>query len=279
MVMGINSPLFLTAFKALHTSQARIAQSLERLSTGKQLNRAADDPSGLRAVDNMRLRRVTIDEQIEAADRANAIINIADGAMSEINSMLIELKGMVTSAANESGLSDEEREAFQEQADSILNAIDFINTTTEFNDEAVLGSAINVAGTSVVISSLDSEALQLSDLRFDGDLNFLDGDMEEAGERVDQAISTTTNARAHIGTFRRTTVGSEINVLRAEMEATLEAESDIVDADFAKETAELAQAQILEATAMAALEIAQDQVELLLDLLTPAEQSADTQSG
>jgi len=120
-----------------------LSTSLERLSTGLRINRGADDPAGLIASEKLRSEMTAIDAAIGNAERADQVMNIAEGGLQEVNSLLIELQGLVTQSSNEAGLSREEREANQLQIDSILQTIDRISATTSFEGVKLLNGTFD----------------------------------------------------------------------------------------------------------------------------------------
>jgi flagellin len=115
-----------------------LATALERLSTGLRINRGADDPAGLIASENLRSEKASISAAIGNAERAEQVVNIAEGGLQEINSLLLEVQSLVGQSANEAGLSVEEKKANQLQIDSILQTIDRIASTTSFQGTKLL---------------------------------------------------------------------------------------------------------------------------------------------
>lgn len=120
------------AQRVLSTNQMGLSQSLERLSTGVKINRGKDDPAGLIAAQNLRAEGRALNAAISNADRADQVMNIAEGGLQEVSSMLTELQGLVTSSASSAGLSAEERKANQLQIDSILQTIDRVASSSNF---------------------------------------------------------------------------------------------------------------------------------------------------
>jgi len=112
--------------------------ALERLSTGVRINSGKDDPAGLIASENLRSEEKSLEAAISNAERADQVINIAEGGLKEVNSQLLELQSLVTESANESGLSQEEKEANQQEIDAILDSIDRIASTTTFQGQKLL---------------------------------------------------------------------------------------------------------------------------------------------
>ena len=106
--------------------------TLERLSTGLRINRGKDDPAGLIASENLRAEKSALTAAIANAERADQFSNIAEGGLSEISSLLTELRGLVTASASTSSTSAEEKSANQLQIDSILQTIDRLSEATNF---------------------------------------------------------------------------------------------------------------------------------------------------
>jgi flagellin len=120
-----------------------LSQSLERLSTGYRINRGGDDPAGLIASENMRSQKTAISAAIGNAERADQVVNIAEGGLQEINGLLLEVQSLVGQSANEAGLSEEEKEANQLQIDSILQTIDRIAESTTFQGSKLLNGSFD----------------------------------------------------------------------------------------------------------------------------------------
>ncbi len=139
----------LIAQRVLGQNNRELSTSLERLSTGLRINRGADDPAGLIASENLRAEKTAISAAISNAERAEQVVNIAEGGLQEISSLLTQLTGLVTSSANEAGLSAEERAANQQQVDSILQTIDRVAGSTSFQGNRLLNGNLDYSTTNV----------------------------------------------------------------------------------------------------------------------------------
>ena len=131
------------ARRVLGQQQSMMTQTLERLSTGVSINRGSDNPAGLIASESLRAEKAAINAAIGNAERAEQMVNIAEGGLQEINNLLVELQSLVGQSANESGLSSDERAANQQQIDSILSTIDSIASSTEFNGQKLLNGGFD----------------------------------------------------------------------------------------------------------------------------------------
>ena len=115
-----------------------LSGTLEKLSTGFRINRGSDDPAGLIISENLRGEIKGINAAIGNAQRAEQVMNIAEGGLQEISNMLVEVQSLVGQTANEAGVSAEEREANQLQIDNILSTIDRIANSTSFQGTKLL---------------------------------------------------------------------------------------------------------------------------------------------
>lgn len=133
----------LVAQRVLGKQNHDLNQSLTRLSTGLRINSGADDPAGLIASESLRADKVAIGAAIDNARRADNVLSVAEGALVEVNRLLLELQDLIDRSANEAGLSQAEINANQDQIDAILASIDRISNTAEFNGKKLLGGAFD----------------------------------------------------------------------------------------------------------------------------------------
>lgn len=242
--------MWTSSLRALAQHQQDKGVALERLSTGKQVNRASDDPSGLVASENMNARQAEISKLLDGFDRESARLGATEGGLSVIQDMVIELNGLVVSTANTAGLSDAEREAVGVEIKSVLDAINHIATTTMFD------------GNQVLIGN-DTGSLGLGDLMLK-----MTEDPEAAQKAVEAATDHIAGKRGAIGNRLRA-IDHESNALQEEFAANAGVISSIVDTDYAKESAALVRGQILEQATTKAILIEREQSARILDLLQP----------
>jgi flagellin len=156
----------LISARVLNQNTVQLNKSLERLSTGLRINRGADDPAGLIASENLRKQIAGTETAVKNAERAVNIVGTAEGALIEASSMLLDLQTMLSEVANSGGMSTEEIDANQLQVDSILNSIDRIANTTEFEGIKLLNGnkAYTVSGVaSGIIADYKVNAAKLID--------------------------------------------------------------------------------------------------------------------
>ncbi|HLP83684.1 MAG TPA: flagellin [Phycisphaerales bacterium] len=151
----------LVAQRVLGGNNTGLGQALERLSTGLRINRGADDPAGLIASENLRSEQKSLSQAVANADRADQVLNIAEGGLQEVSSLLLELQGLLTASASEAGLSKEEKDANQLQIDSILQSIDRIAGATNFQGIKLLNGNFDFSTSGVNTAAI-------SDIRVNG---------------------------------------------------------------------------------------------------------------
>ncbi len=156
--------LSLIGQRILGQQNDNLSRSLERLSTGFAINRGSDDPAGLIASENLRSEKTAISAAIGNAERAEQVINIAEGGLQEVSSLLLELQGLVGDSANDAGLSTEEKETNQLQIDSIIQTIDRIASSTSFQGSKLLNGTLDYTVTSqaTTVSDFTINAAKLS---------------------------------------------------------------------------------------------------------------------
>ncbi len=152
--INTNTPAML-AQRVLQMQNKALTVSLERLSTGLRINRGKDDPAGLIASENLRAEKNAIASAIGNAERAEQVVNVAEGGLQEIQNLLVELQSLVAASANEAGLSQEEKDANQLQIDSILQTIDRLANDTSFQGTKLLNGTFDYTTTGIAASLTD----------------------------------------------------------------------------------------------------------------------------
>ena len=156
--------------RVLGANNNALNDSLERLSTGLRINRGKDDPAGLIASQNLRAEKGSITQAISNAERADQVVNIAEGGLNEISGLLTELQSLVTATANTAGLSVEEKEANQLQIDSILQTIDRVASATSFQGTKLLNGTFDYTVSSVA-GAVDNFKVNGAKIEFNGKLD------------------------------------------------------------------------------------------------------------
>lgn len=148
----------LRGLRNVQRSNNMLSTSLQRLSTGLQINSGKDNPSGLIASESLRLQITTIEQSIRNSNRANNVISTADAALGEIGGLLNQVRGLVQEGLNTGALSDTEIAANQMQIDAALNAINRISANTTFaGDKLIDGSKAFITNSTVADSAKISD--------------------------------------------------------------------------------------------------------------------------
>jgi len=155
----------LIAQRILGQQNLSLNKSLERLSTGFRINRGSDDPAGLIASEKLRSEKATLASAIGNAERAEQVVNVAEGGLQEVQNLLLEVQSLVTASANDAGLSAEERDANQLQIDQILQTVDRIASTTSFQGTKLLNGSFDfqVSGQSTTVLDFQVDGAKFTD--------------------------------------------------------------------------------------------------------------------
>jgi flagellin len=140
----------------LRTNTNDLQTRLERLATGLRINRGKDDPAGLIASEILRSEIKAIGQAINNSQRAINVVSTAEGAINETSRLLLDLRGLLVSSANDGALSPEEIEANQLEIDSLISSIDRIANTTAFGSKKLLDGSLGYTVSGVSTTNLES---------------------------------------------------------------------------------------------------------------------------
>lgn len=147
----------LKACNILGKTNNRLDTSLERLSSGFRINRAADDAAGLAISEKMKTQIAGLEQASRNAADGISVIQTAEGALEEVEAMLQRMRELSVQAAN--GVNtDEDRKAIQDEIDQLNEEINRISDTTEFNTKKLLNGTVDRRSYS------DNEKIQLLSL-------------------------------------------------------------------------------------------------------------------
>ena len=268
----------LNAQRSLAESSRELSTAMERLSSGKKINSAADDAAGFAIAERMTAQVRGLNMATKNANDGLAMLSTIENATNDVTDMLQRIRELAVQAANDTN-SSIDREYLQLEVDSLLAEINRVSEQTVYNNQAVLdGSRAGVlqVGTddgqtiSFNIDSVDTGALGLTTLDSDDvptNISVLDAaDAATSLTKISDAIEQVAADRAGYGALANRleyTVSNLMNVA----EFTTAARSRIEDADFAAESARLAKAQVLQQTGTAMLAQANASKQNVLSLL------------
>lgn len=132
-----------TANAQLLKNETGLAASMERLSSGLKINRAKDDPAGMAISNKMQAQIDGLAKSSENASNGISVLQIADTALGEITSMLQRMRELSVQAANDTNQLPE-REAIQQEIDSLRDEVDRISRDTEYNTKKLLDGSSDV---------------------------------------------------------------------------------------------------------------------------------------
>ena len=263
-----NNIASLNAQRILGINNDRLALSVERISSGIRINRAADDAAGLGISEALRSDIRALRQAVRNSNDGIALINVAEGALNEQSSILIRLRELASQAATGT-VGSTERATIQLEFNALRNEIDRISATTQFNGQGLvdgsLASTVSSANQVLIQVGIDSGAN--SRINLNEQINLTAVTSSSLGidslsvtaaaqalttlDTINTAISKVTQARGQVGAVQNRLTRSVGN-LSVSIENLQAAESSIRDADIAKEIADLTRNQILvqSATAM-----------------------------
>jgi flagellin len=127
-------------------NQNALTGNLEKLSSGYRINSAADDAAGLAISEKMRSQIAGLEKAQDNANDGISLVQTAEGALTEVNSMLTRLTTLATQSANGTYEDGVDRANLQEETDALLSEIDRISQSTNFNGINLLDGSLSGAG-------------------------------------------------------------------------------------------------------------------------------------
>lgn len=127
----------MNAQRSLGVNSSGLGKSIEKLSTGQRVNRAADDAAGLTISEKMRTQVRGLTQASRNAQDGISAVQTAEGALDEVHSMLQRMRELTVQAGNDTNQA-EDRKAIQSEIKQLSNEINDISTKTEFNKQKLL---------------------------------------------------------------------------------------------------------------------------------------------
>ncbi|BCD68367.1 flagellin [Nitratiruptor sp. YY09-18] len=263
-------------------TEAQVNKNLERLATGHRINRAADDAAGLFIADQLKTYAVSLDQGTRNAQDGVSIAQIAQGSLTEVYNILNDVKSKTIQAANTT--DSDSREALQQDINKLVDAIGKIFSDTEFNGTNIFGSSPNTftihyggrkdqhltitSATATAKAGADGSSpstVTVGKTGYKIDVTTTDN-ANTSIETVDNLIKAIDNQAANFGSAQ-----IELEKIISNNETarvnTSDAEGRIRNVDFAKEMAEFTKNNILMQSGTAMLAQANQQSQLVLQLL------------
>ncbi len=144
------------ANRMLNITTSAQSKSTEKLSSGYRINRAADDAAGLSISEKMRKQIRGLDKASSNAEDGVSAVQTAEGALTEVHSMLQRMNELATQAANGTNSKDTDRKAIQDEIDQLTTEIDRVSETTKFNETYLLKGNVDGASSKVKLNAHDA---------------------------------------------------------------------------------------------------------------------------
>ena len=210
------------ANRMLNVTTSAQSKSTEKLSSGYRINRAADDAAGLTISEKMRKQIRGLDQASTNAQDGVSSVQTAEGALTEVHSMLQRMNELATQAANGTNSKDSDRQAIQDEIDQLTTEIDRVSETTKFNETYLLKGE---AGTKTINMKAHDAGLKgtLTD-NGDGTATFVmdslkDGDSVSIGGKTytigskKADVDTAVDAKINTAGDKFTVNGQEITIV------------------------------------------------------------------
>jgi flagellin len=254
------------AQRQLNGTTVRLAKSMERLSSGYRINRAADDAAGLAISEKLRGQIRGLTQATRNAQDAISLVQTAEGALNEVHSMLQRVRELAVQYRNGT-LSSADKLAIQSEVNQLASEIDRIGSSTEFNGIQLLNTAGSVT---FQVGAEDGQTITVATISLGSSVNAATFSLGGAGttdlDEIDTAIINVSAQRSVFGAVQNRlehTIGS----LSTYQENLVASESRIRDVDMAKEMVEFTKLQILQQAGVSMLAQANQSPQAVLSLL------------
>jgi flagellin len=244
----------LNTYRNLNTTQASQSKSLEKLSSGLRINRAADDAAGLSIAEGLKAQVNGYAVAARNAQDGISVVQTAEGALGEAQSILQRMRDLSVQAANDTNNADA-RTAIQSEVDELKGELDRIVESTNFNGIDLLTAAATdltvqvgaegtAAGGNTITIDLTTNDLEtiLTPLVLDVETDAASA--QAAIELVDTALTAVSTARSDLGATQNR-LDYAISNINVAAENLTSAESRIRDVDMAKEMMNYSRTNIL----------------------------------
>jgi flagellin len=280
MGLSVNTNIAaLNAYRNLSNTQNDLSKSLEKLSSGFRINRAADDAAGLAISEGMRSQIGGIKVGIRNAQDGISVVQTAEGALNETTSILQRMRDLTVQAGNLGSLTDEAKGNIQSEIDALTTTLDDIASNTKFNGKALLDGSFAVTGMTFQVGANNGETVDVTigdmtatTLGVDGGTLTGISSTTTAAQistnltAIDDAIKSVSTQRAELGA-KQNQFERVINNASVALENVTASESRIRDTDMAAEMVSFTRSQILSQAGTAMLAQAKSLPQGVLQLL------------
>src|SRR3954467_1430595 len=255
------------AHRQLVGTSDKLAKSMERLSSGYRINRAADDAAGLAISEKLRAQIGGIDQSQRNAQDAVSLVQTAEGSLNEVHSMLQRIRDLAVQYKNGSP-SPPGQNAVSSEVAQLQSEVQRIGTSAEFNGIKLLNSAATIT---FQVGPQDGQVITVTtSTLYGGSVGTLAFQLTPGGTQdiaeIDTAIDNVSSLRAGFGAVQNR-LEHTMNDLATYHENLVASESRIRDVDMASEMVNFTKLQILQQAGVAMLAQAQQSPQSVLALL------------
>jgi flagellin len=270
MSLRINSNVeAFNAHRQLVGTSDALAKSMERLSSGYRINRAADDAAGLAITEKLRGQITGLDQAQRNGQDAISLVQTAEGSLTEVHAMLQRVRELAVQYKNGS-LSTADRTAIQSEVNQLASEIERIGQSAEFNGIKLLNSAQTI---SFQVGAQDAQTITVSTISLGSSTGGVGSTyfaLTSAGtsdiSEIDAAIDNVSATRAQFGAVQNRLEYTLQNAAIYQENLT-SSESRIRDVDMASEMVEFTKLQILQSAGTSMLAQANQSSQGVLSLL------------
>ena len=267
----------LSAIKAANAStmaSKALGTAMERLSTGKRINSAKDDATGLAIATSMTSQVRGMNQSIRNANDGIALAQTAEGALGEVTNMIQRIRELATQSASGTYQDATDRVYMQTEVDELTAQIDSVVTNSKFNGVVLFDGSTAAVTIQTGANAADTVDLALSDLTTlaasGGAAGSYDVSTAAAANALlatlDTELDTISSARSGLGAGQNR-LETVVNNLTSNVTNLSDARSRIEDTDYSAETTALARAQILSQASTAMIAQANQSQQNVLSLL------------
>ncbi|WP_320669621.1 flagellin N-terminal helical domain-containing protein [Patulibacter defluvii] len=253
------------AHRNLSATSAKMAKSMERLSSGLRINRAADDAAGLAISEKLRGQIGGLDQARRNAQDGISLVQTAEGQLTEVHSMLQRIRTLAVQY-NNGTLNADNKTAIDTEVAQLTTELTAIGTRAEFNGTKLLDNTNTIT---FQVGANDTETTTVDAIDLATELGAVAGITSLAGvtmAQIDTAITNVSQARADFGAVQNR-LDHTLNHLSVYQENLTASESRIRDVDMAEEMVTFTKTQILSQAGTAILAQANQASQGVLSLL------------
>ena len=252
----------LTAAQHSYSVNRSMETSMERLASGKRINQAADDAAGLAISTRINAEIQGLQQSIKNAADAQSLLNVAEGALEEVHTILLRMRELAVQSANDT-VRDQDRDMLQTEVTQLESEIQRICDDTTWSGMTLLAGGFTT-GATFQIGPRDTDTIQISIGAIEplstvarGGLSLVSDVTTQANAQdyianIDNAISVISADRAKYGATINRLDHAMANMANIVTNLSA-AKGRITDADFAAESSNLARTQVLQQASMAML--------------------------